>query len=90
MTNEQRDIFYYFLFAVAFLLSPPAAGIYANIRRVIRNRFAPCILVLALLSGCNGPDESDMRGCTTGNHPISHRDVANCAVERAARQGEVK
>lgn len=41
-----------------------------------------------LLTACNdGPSESDMRGCAIrgGGPPISHREVADCAVERAAR-----
>lgn len=46
-----------------------------------------------LLTGCSdGPTESDMRGCATrrAGTEITRRDVADCAVERAARQGEVK
>lgn len=50
------------------------------------------IAALVLLSGCGegGPTREDMAGCVHGR-TISHRDVADCAANRAARhEGEVK
>lgn len=49
------------------------------------------LTMLCLLTGCNdAPSESDMRGCAIrgGGPAISHREVADCAVERAARHEE--
>lgn len=47
-----------------------------------------------LLTGCErGPTEEDMRGCAVrgGGPSITSREVADCAVDRAARhEGEVK
>lgn len=51
-------------------------------------------IVAILLCGCDrGPSEEDMAGCSVrgGGPPITSREVAECAVERAARhEGEVK
>jgi hypothetical protein len=45
------------------------------------------IATLLLLAGCgpSGPTESDMAGCAVrgGGPPISSREVADCAVDRA-------
>jgi hypothetical protein len=43
-----------------------------------------------LLGGCSpsGPTEADMAGCAVrgGGPPISTREVADCAIERAERE----
>jgi hypothetical protein len=42
--------------------------------------------LICLLGGCdNGPTEADMAGCAVrgGGPPISTREVADCAVNRA-------
>jgi len=44
--------------------------------------------LVLLLSGCDrGPTEADMAGCAvrSGGPPISAREVADCAVDRAER-----
>ena len=45
------------------------------------------IVSLLLLAGCgpSGPTEADMAGCAvrSGGPPISIREVADCAVDRA-------
>lgn len=47
--------------------------------------------LLCLLAGCgnSGPTEADMAGCAvrSGGPPISTREVADCAVDRAERHG---
>jgi hypothetical protein len=48
------------------------------------------ILALLLLAGCgpSGPREADMAGCEVrgGGPPISSREVADCAVDRAEKE----
>jgi hypothetical protein len=48
------------------------------------------IVVLLLLTGCgpSGPTEADMAGCALrgGGPPLSSREVADCAVDRAERE----
>lgn len=47
-------------------------------------RFAPVLLAFLTLAGCGrGPTEADMAGCATSNRAITHRDVADCAADRA-------
>lgn len=45
------------------------------------------IFALLLLAGCgpSGPTEADMAGCAVrgGGPPLSSREVADCAVDRA-------
>jgi hypothetical protein len=45
------------------------------------------ILALLVLSACgpSGPTEADMKGCAvrSGGPPLSVREVADCAVDRA-------
>jgi hypothetical protein len=45
---------------------------------------------LIVLAGCgrSGPTEADMAGCAVrgGGPPISSREVADCAVDRAERE----
>lgn len=48
-------------------------------------------IVAVLLCGCDrGPSEEDMAECPIrgGGPPITSREVAECAVERAARHEE--
>lgn len=37
---------------------------------------------LFLLVGCSGPTDADMAGCTTSNRAPTHREVADCAIQR--------
>lgn len=39
--------------------------------------------VLALAGCGSGPTDADMAGCTTSSRAITHRDVAECAIDRA-------
>jgi hypothetical protein len=45
------------------------------------------LVALLLLTGCgpSGPTDADMAGCAvrSGGPPISYREVADCAVNRA-------
>jgi hypothetical protein len=46
------------------------------------------LVAMLVLSGCDsGPTEADMEGCAVrkGGAPISTREVADCAVDRAER-----
>jgi hypothetical protein len=49
--------------------------------------FLAALCAVLLLSGCgpSGPTEADMAGCAvrSGGPPISTREVADCAVDRA-------
>lgn len=47
--------------------------------------FALIALLLLTACGPSGPTEADMAGCAvrSGGPPISTREVADCAVERA-------
>lgn len=41
------------------------------------------LCTMFLLFGCDrGPSREDMVGCATSTNTITHRDVANCAIER--------
>jgi hypothetical protein len=50
----------------------------------------PAAAMLIVLAGCgpSGPTEADMAGCAVrgGGPPISNREVADCAVDRAERR----
>lgn len=44
---------------------------------------------LIMLTGCDrGPADADMAGCTTSTRAPTHRDVADCAVQRAERRSD--
>lgn len=49
---------------------------------------ALCAVLLLVGCGPSGPSEADMAGCAvrSGGPPISIREVADCAVERAERE----
>jgi hypothetical protein len=50
----------------------------------------PVVAALIVMAGCgqSGPTEADMAGCAVrgGGPPISSREVADCAVERAEKE----
>jgi len=44
-------------------------------------------LCLFSLAGCDrGPTDADMAGCATSNRAPTHREVAECAIEREHRR----
>lgn len=48
-------------------------------------------ILALLLCGCDrGPSEEDMAGCSVrgGGPPVTSREVADCAVERAGKHEE--
>lgn len=41
------------------------------------------LITLSMLTGCGGgPTDADMAGCTTSNRAPTHREVADCAIQR--------
>lgn len=48
--------------------------------------YIPAMLAL-LLSGCDrGPTEADMKDCPVSISGVTHRDVADCAADRARQE----
>ena len=69
------------------------AGLFRGVMRVLRILLAAAALIATAGCGPSGPTEYDMVGCAVrgGGPPISSREVADCAVERAEiRQRERK